>query len=134
VQYVPFSVIGSDKLVNVKGKMVRGRQYRWGAVEVENPEHCDFIHLREMLIGTNMQDLIETTHSVHYATYRARKIRPGGRPESFLACDEKYETSIQSAKKNLQEDMQKKEEQMRQRFVAKVREKEQELRYLFCNM
>ena len=30
---LPFTVIGSDSLVNVKGKMVRGRAYKWGACE-----------------------------------------------------------------------------------------------------
>ncbi|KAI8902090.1 Septin-domain-containing protein [Globomyces pollinis-pini] len=128
-QYIPFSVIGSDKLINVGGKMVRGRTYRWGSCEVENPLHCDFVHLREMLISTNMQDLIDTTHSTHYAAYRGVKIRGKGRPESFLACDEFYESRIENAKRSLAEEMQKKEEAMRQRFVGKVREKEQTLRY-----
>jgi septin family protein len=49
-QHIPFSVIGSDKLINVKGKMVRGRTYRWGSVEVENPAYCDFIYLKKLLI------------------------------------------------------------------------------------
>lgn len=49
-QHLPFAVIGSDTLVNNGGKMVRGRTYRWGSVFVENPEHCDFVHLRDMLI------------------------------------------------------------------------------------
>lgn len=128
VQHIPFTVIGSDKLINVGGKMVRGRTYRWGSVEVENPQHCDFLHLRELLINNNMQDLIDTTHSIHYAAYRGAKIGKG-RPESFLACDESYETNVESAKRNLASEMQKKEELMRQRFVGKVREKEQELRY-----
>lgn len=29
----PFTVIGSDSLVNIKGKMVRGRAYKWGSCE-----------------------------------------------------------------------------------------------------
>ena len=45
-------------MVEVAGKKVRGRQYPWGIVDVENPEHCDFIKLRSMLI-THMQDLQE---------------------------------------------------------------------------
>ncbi|KAJ3357875.1 hypothetical protein HDU91_005367 [Kappamyces sp. JEL0680] len=110
-KYIPFAVIGSDKLISVKGKMVRGRAYRWGNVEVENPLHSDFVHLKNLLIS-----------------YRGVKIRGKGRPESFLACDELYESNIENAKRNLQDEMQKKEEAMRQRFVTKVREKEQELR------
>jgi hypothetical protein len=36
-------------MVEVGGKKVRGRQYPWGVVEVENPEHCDFVKLRSAL-------------------------------------------------------------------------------------
>ena len=38
---------------------VRGREYPWGVVEIENEQHCDFVKLREMLIRTNMEDLRE---------------------------------------------------------------------------
>lgn len=47
---VPFAVIGANTVIEVKGKKVRGRMYPWGVVEVENPDHCDFIKLRTMLM------------------------------------------------------------------------------------
>ncbi len=47
---VPFAVCGSSQMIEVKGRKVRGRLYPWGVVEVENPEHCDFIKLRSMLM------------------------------------------------------------------------------------
>ena len=47
---VPFSIVGSNTLLEVNGKRVRGRLYPWGVVEVENKEHCDFVKLRNMLI------------------------------------------------------------------------------------
>ncbi|RKO88058.1 Septin-type guanine nucleotide-binding (G) domain-containing protein, partial [Blyttiomyces helicus] len=127
-RHMPFTVIGSDSWIDVDGKKVRGRTYRWGSVEVENEKHSDFVHLRELLIRTNLQDLIETTHAVHYAQFRSTQIRGQGRPESFLACDEFYESRIDSAKRALAEEMQRKEEEMRSMFVNKVREKEAELR------
>lgn len=37
---------------------------------VENPSHSDFVHLRNMLIRSNMQDLKHTTHHVLYENYR----------------------------------------------------------------
>ena len=61
-------------MVEVAGKKVRGRQYPWGVVEVENPEHCDFVKLRSMLI-THMQDLQEVTHDVHYENFRCTKLQ-----------------------------------------------------------
>ncbi len=81
-----------------------------------------------MLIRTNLQDLIETTHLVHYAEYRSARIRSKGRPESFLACDEYYDSRVENAKQSFQGEMQLKEEKMRQAFVSKVREKEASLR------
>ncbi len=53
---IPFAVVGANTMVEVNGKKIRGRQYPWGVVEVENAKHCDFIKLRTMLI-THMQDL-----------------------------------------------------------------------------
>lgn len=84
--------------------------------------------LLKLPVRTNLQDLIDTTHIIHYAQYRSSKIRSKGRPESFLACDEFYESRIDNAKKGLVDEMQKREDEMRQMFVAKVREKEASLR------
>ena len=54
----------------VNGRRVRGRQYPWGFVEVDNPAHSDFALLRRFLIQTHMQDLKDVTHDVHYENYR----------------------------------------------------------------
>uniref|UniRef100_A0A286XEQ5 Septin-2 n=1 Tax=Cavia porcellus TaxID=10141 RepID=A0A286XEQ5_CAVPO len=47
---IPFSVVGSNQLMEAKGKKFRGCLYSSGVVEVENPEHNDFLKLRTMLI------------------------------------------------------------------------------------
>ncbi|XP_066932205.1 septin-1-like isoform X2 [Clytia hemisphaerica] len=80
---VPYAVIGSNTTIDIRGKKVRGRQYPWGIVEIENPNHCDFIKLRTMLI-TYMQDLKEVTQDFHYENYRAQRLKtpPGGSPKS----------------------------------------------------
>ncbi len=70
---MPFAVIGANVMVDVAGKKVRGRQYPWGIVEIENPKHCDFVKLRTMLI-THMQDLQEVTHDVHYENFRSQRL------------------------------------------------------------
>ncbi|KAL7637042.1 UNVERIFIED_CONTAM: hypothetical protein RMT77_012800 [Armadillidium vulgare] len=74
---VPFAVVGSTTILDVGGKKVRGRQYPWGVIEVENPNHCDFIKLR-CLLGTHMQDLTEVTQEVHYENYRSDRLAKGG--------------------------------------------------------
>ena len=38
---------------------------------VENPDHCDFISLRNLLIRTHMQDLKDVTNNVLYENYRS---------------------------------------------------------------
>ncbi|XP_063219368.1 septin-1 isoform X2 [Bacillus rossius redtenbacheri] len=73
---VPFAVCGANTLLEVRGRKVRGRLYPWGVVEVENPDHCDFIKLRTMLI-THMQDLQEVTQEVHYENYRSERLAKG---------------------------------------------------------
>ncbi|KAI5719656.1 hypothetical protein M8J76_013022 [Diaphorina citri] len=69
---VPFAIIGSNTVIEVAGTKVRGRQYPWGVVEVENPKHSDFNKLRNMLISTHMQDLKDVTEDVHYENFRAQ--------------------------------------------------------------
>merc|ERR1711874_134038 len=70
---MPFAVVGANAMVDVRGKKIRGRQYPWGVIEVENPLHCDFVKLRTMLI-THMQDLQEVTGDLHYENYRSQRL------------------------------------------------------------
>lgn len=46
---IPFAVVGSERNVIVDGTPVRGRKNRWGVVNVENEQHCDFNYLRNFL-------------------------------------------------------------------------------------
>jgi len=47
---MPFAIVGSSLSHQVGNKNVLGRKTRWGVVEVENEQHSDFIHLRNMII------------------------------------------------------------------------------------
>ena len=71
---VPFAVVGSNMIIEVDGKKARGRKYPWGAVNIENLEHCDFVPLRNMLIRTHLMDLKDVTNFIHYENYRCRKL------------------------------------------------------------
>jgi len=72
----PPAVRGATTMVEVKGKKVRGRQHPWGVVEAENPEHRDFTKPRPMPT-TQMQDLQEVTHDVHYENLRPQRLAKG---------------------------------------------------------
>jgi len=127
--HLPFAVVGSTDFVKVGNKMVRAREYPWGTVQVENENHCDFVKLREMLIRTNMEDLRDTTHTRHYELYRQARLEkmgfsdvgPDNKPVNF---QETYETK----RSEHLDEMQAKEDQMRQMFVQRVKEKEAELK------
>ncbi|NXT79364.1 SEP10 protein, partial [Zapornia atra] len=124
-EHLPFAVVGSTEDVKIGNTMVRARRYPWGTVQVENENHCDFVKLREMLIRTNMEDLREQTHARHYELYRRcrleemgfRDIGPENKPVSL---QEAYEAKRQE----FYLEMQRKEEEMRQQFMQRVKEKE----------
>jgi len=54
--------------------MVRARANKWGVVNIENENHCEFVHLRNFLTRTHLQDLIETTAQIHYESFRAKQL------------------------------------------------------------
>ncbi|XP_054848930.1 septin-12 isoform X2 [Eublepharis macularius] len=71
---IPFAVVGADKEHQVNGKKVLGRKTKWGIIEVENPAHCEFPLLRDLLIRSHLQDLKDITHNVHYEQYRMNRL------------------------------------------------------------
>ncbi|XP_006859795.1 PREDICTED: septin-14 [Chrysochloris asiatica] len=123
--HLPFAVVGSMEEVKVGKRMVRGRQYPWGVLQVENESHCDFVKLRDLLLCTNMEDLKEQTHTRHYESYRSYRLKkmgftdvgPDNQPISF---QEIYEAK----RKEFSEQCQREEEQLKQRFMQRVKEKE----------
>lgn len=126
---IPFAVVGSTDFVRVGNKMARARQYPWGTVQVENESHCDFTKLREMLIRTNMEDMREVTHQRHYELYRKKVLETMGftdvgqdnQPVSFQQTFERKQVEHRV-------ELQRKEDEMRQTFVLRVKEKETELK------
>ena len=34
---------------------IRGRKYEWGVIDIENPDHCDYSMIRDMLVRSHMQ-------------------------------------------------------------------------------
>lgn len=92
--FVPYAVIGSNTLGKESTKsVIRVRQYHWGTVEIENPEHSDFVHLREVLMSEHILDLMTAMES-HYAQYRTRclngRLEKAIRDESHMShvnCD-----------------------------------------------
>lgn len=126
---VPFAVVGSNTVIEIGGKRLRGRQYPWGVAEVENMEHCDFIALRNMLIRTHMQDLKDVTNNVHYENYRCRKLAGVGSDGKPVRISNKNPLAqMEEEKKEHEIKMKRMEQEMEQVFELKVREKLQKLK------
>jgi septin 6/8/11 len=127
--HIPFAVVGSTEFVKLGSKMIRARQYPWGIVQVENEAHCDFVKLREMLIRTNMEDMREKTHTRHYELYRQKRLEQMG----FTDVDSEnkpvsFQQTFEAKRSNHLAELQSKEDEVRQMFVVRVKEKEAELK------
>lgn len=97
--------------------------------QVDNEAHCDFIKLREMLIRTNMEDMREKTHGCHYELYRKRRLEQMG--FSDVDADNKpisFQQTFENKRSNHLQELQQKEDEMRQMFVVRVKVKESELK------
>lgn len=74
-EMLPFALVCSESVVSTPdGRKVRGREYPWGIVEVENLEHSDFCTLRSSLLGSHLGDLKDLTHDWLYENYRTEKL------------------------------------------------------------
>ncbi|KAI8886075.1 Septin-domain-containing protein, partial [Backusella circina FSU 941] len=121
---IPFAIVGSEDQYKVNGKTIRAREYPWGYVDVEDPKHSDFIHVRELIMGQCLEELVSLTHTEHYHNMRMGKLKsklPKDRPDSFMLCDEKYDETMEDMQTQLVNDMNKKEENLRQQFVQQVK-------------
>ncbi|KAI0223928.1 cell division control protein [Massospora cicadina] len=83
-EFLPFAIVGSELLIDVDGAKVRGRKTRWGAINVEDPEHCEFVQLREFITRSHLQDLIETTQHRHYESFRTPVVSPAQLPHHLI--------------------------------------------------
>ncbi|XP_056389359.1 septin-12 isoform X2 [Hyla sarda] len=73
-QKIPFAVVGTDEEHQINGRRILGRKTKWGIIEVENTSHCEFANLRDLLIRSNLQDLKDITHNIHYESYRVSRL------------------------------------------------------------
>ncbi|XP_066936680.1 septin-7-like isoform X5 [Clytia hemisphaerica] len=128
---IPFAVVGSNTVLEVGGKKIRGRKYPWGIVEVENIEHCDFIALRNLLIRTHMQDLIDVTNDVHYENFRSERLSVltgGGNSITSAALNINPMEQIEREREDQEKKLKKMEQEMEQVFEMKVKEKKKKLK------
>lgn len=73
-EMMPFAVVGSNSIYQVGEEYLRGRNYPWGFVRVEDPLHSDFVALRSVLFGSHIQELRDVTQDVIYEKYRTERL------------------------------------------------------------
>ncbi len=96
---------------------------------VENESHCDFVRLRDMLLRINMEDLRDTTHSRHYELYRRIRLEQMGFGNgSDTPKTSSFQETYEARRATHLSELQRKEDEMRQGFVLRVKEKEAELK------
>ncbi|KAL1918532.1 uncharacterized protein VTP21DRAFT_3192 [Calcarisporiella thermophila] len=129
---LPFGIIGSEEEVIVNGRKVRGRQYPWGVVEVNNPRHSDFERLRTALLTTHLEDLKEITHDFLYENYRTEKLSrhnassPQADNDGVIAPEDMTKQTVMLK----EEQLRKEEEKLRDiemRVQREIMEKRREL-------
>lgn len=126
---IPYAVVGStEQVTNDNGKVVRGRSYPWGVIEVDNANHCDFVYLRELLISHYLEELRERTNNVLYEKYRSEKLVKLGIKQDNTVFKEFDPDTRQKEEKQLHEaKLAKLEAEMKSVFHQKVSEKEKKL-------
>ncbi|CDO56720.1 hypothetical protein DV451_003533 [Geotrichum candidum] len=127
---VPFAIVGSSDAVTTNdGRIVRGREYPWGVIEVENEEHCDFVKLRQLLIRSHLEELREKTANVLYENYRTDKLSQQGFQQDHSVFREVNPAMRQEEERAMHKArLDKMEADMKNVFQQKVQEKEQKLK------
>ncbi|KAH3678116.1 hypothetical protein WICMUC_001680 [Wickerhamomyces mucosus] len=129
IDNIPFAIVGStNQIQTIDGRIVRGRQYPWGIIEVDNSDHNDFIKLRDLLIRNFLIELKEKTSKELYENYRTNKLIKLGIIQDDSVFREFDPNLKQQEEKALHEiKLQKLEADMKQIFQQKVSEKEKKL-------
>jgi len=131
---VPFAVVGSNSIIEKGTKRTRVRQYAWGTVDVEDEVHSDFIALRSMLIRTNLNDLRDVTHNIHYENYRYKKLSAFNGNDTKLgktlqgnSVNKNFLSQLEDERTETETRLEKMSKDMEGVYQAKVAEKLQKL-------
>ncbi|MCJ1435739.1 hypothetical protein MMC27_005114 [Xylographa pallens] len=73
--YLPLSIISPDE----HDPGVIGRKFPWGFADPYNPEHCDFVRLREAVFKEWRGELREASRELWYEGWRTSRLNGSGR-------------------------------------------------------
>ena len=68
--YLPLSILSPDP----DCPEVMGRQFAWGTADPYNPEHCDFVRLKEAVFNEWRGELREASREIWYEAWRSERL------------------------------------------------------------
>ncbi|KAH4287172.1 hypothetical protein HBH64_225140 [Parastagonospora nodorum] len=83
VPFLPLSIISPD----VYEPEVIGRQFPWGFADPYNPEHCDFVKLRESVFSEWRAELREASREQWYEGWRTLRLEKGNNRRRVATSD-----------------------------------------------
>ncbi|EEB06717.2 septin Spn5 [Schizosaccharomyces japonicus yFS275] len=121
----PFALIGATKGMQSDSKnAIRGREYPWGVINIDDPQHSDFCAFRNFLLYTHAEALIEKTHKVIYDALRTERLNKlKSQPNGF------YTSSKKLVEEYMKAELGRVERSLRQTVQDKLQEKENLLAY-----
>jgi hypothetical protein len=82
--FLPLSVISPDPYE----PDVIGRKFPWGFADPYNPEHCDFVRLRESVFSEWRTELREASREQWYEGWRTNRLQKGNNPRRRIAASD----------------------------------------------
>lgn len=76
--FIPLSILSPDphSLESKNGPI--GRKFPWGFADPYNPEHCDFVKLKDTVFGEWRAELREASREVWYERWRTIRLKRNG--------------------------------------------------------
>ncbi|KAH3341353.1 hypothetical protein KXW81_005180 [Aspergillus fumigatus] len=77
-QYLPFSILSPDPHSLEAGDEPVGRKFPWGFANPYDPEHCDFVKLKDSVFTDWRTELREASRVVWYERWRTSRLNRNG--------------------------------------------------------
>lgn len=76
--YLPLSILSPDSYSLPPNEGPVGRKFPWGFADPYDPEHCDFVKLKETCFGEWRAELREASREVFYERWRTSRLNRQG--------------------------------------------------------
>ena len=81
--FLPHTILSPLPIVaHEPGEGRVGRRFPWGFADPYNPEHCDFVRLKDSVFSEWRSELREASRVVWYERWRTNRLNRNGQPAS----------------------------------------------------